>query len=507
MTSLRPYQETGKQEIRRAMAAGKRNVLLQASCGAGKTIISADIVKSAIEKGSKVLFLVNRRDLVKQTVEKYTQYGLGEYLGVIMAGEQSALDMPVQIASLQTYGRRLNFEEPEFNAWFHKANLVIYDECHSCNAKTYKKIIDLYKGKAYIIGLSATPMRGDGSGLGEVFDTIIECIPTKELIEMGHLVPMVYYAPSKPDLERLRIIAGDYDKKELSERVNKPKLIGDIYDNWARLAYDRQTIIFATDVKHSKYIRDYFRGKGVSIEHIDAHTTDEEREEFYRNFENGDIQVMTNVGIATEGSDLPYVSAIVVARPTRVLGKWLQMAGRGARPSAGKKDCILLDHAGCVEAHGFIEDPICWTLDGKMPAAKKVKKKEKKEPKPITCEMCKHVFSIRKTCPQCGFEVGDYGKKVKDIQAELEEVGESTKKEKYTTADKRRWWQMFEYERRRLGKSESWLKAQYRSKFGVWPNGVSQLGPVEPDQAVLGWLKYQRIKWIKSKQKQEAVAA
>ncbi|MFZ1986829.1 MAG: DEAD/DEAH box helicase family protein, partial [Desulfatitalea sp.] len=102
MTSLRPYQEAGKQEIRRAMAYGKKNVLLQASCGAGKTIISADIVKSAIEKGSKVLFLVNRRDLVKQTVDKYTQYGLGEYLGVIMAGEQSALDRPVQIASLQT---------------------------------------------------------------------------------------------------------------------------------------------------------------------------------------------------------------------------------------------------------------------------------------------------------------------------------------------------------------------------------------------------------------------
>jgi len=506
VTSLRPYQENGKQEIRRAMASGKRNVLLQASCGAGKTIISADIVKSAIEKGSKVLFLVNRRDLVKQTVDKYTQYGLGEYLGVIMAGEQSALDRQVQIASIQTYGRRLNFEEPEFNAWFHKANLVIYDECHSCNAKTYKKIIDLYKEKAYIIGLSATPMRGDGSGLGEVFDTIIECIPTKELIEMGHLVPMVYYAPSKPDLERLRIIAGDYDKKQLSERVNKPKLIGDIYDNWARLAYDRQTIIFATDVKHSKYIRDYFRAKGVSIEHIDAHTSDEEREEFYRNFENGDIQVMTNVGIATEGSDLPYVSAIVIARPTKVLGKWLQMAGRGARPAPGKKDCILLDHAGCIDEHGYIEDPICWTLDGKSPAAKKVKKKDKKEPKPFTCEMCKHVFAARKTCPQCGFEVGDYGKKVKDIQADLEEVGPSTKKEKYTAADKRRWWQMFEYERRRLGKSESWLKAQYRSKFGVWPNGVSQLGPIEPDQTVLGWLKYQRIKWAKSKQR-EAVAA
>ena len=165
-----------------------------------------------------------------------------------------------------------------------------------------------------------------------------------------------------------------------------------------------------------------------------------------------------------------------------------------------------MDHAGRIDEHGYIEDPICWTLDGKSPAAKKVKKKDKKEPKPFTCEMCKHVFAARKTCPQCGFEVGDYGKKVKDIQADLEEVGPSTKKEKYTAADKRRWWQMFEYERRRLGKSESWLKAQYRSKFGVWPNGVSQLGPIEPDQTVLGWLKYQRIKWAKSKQR-EAVAA
>ena len=497
---LRDYQVAAISKIRETMQSGKKSVVLQASCGAGKTCVSSEIAKLAVDKGKKVLFLVNRRDLVKQTVEKYQEYGLSDNVGVIMAGFESDLDKPIQVASLQTYGRRLDFDDIKYNAWFHNADLVIYDECHSCNAKTYRKIIDLYKEKSFIIGLSATPMRGDGTGLGEVFDEIVTCIPTQELIDKNFLVPMVYYAPSAPDLSKIKTVLGDYDKKELGIRVDKPKLIGDIYENWMRLASDRQTMVFATNVKHSKHIRDHFRERGVSIEHIDAHTNDDDRVDIYRRFENGDIQVLTNVGICCEGSDLPFVDALVIAKPTKVLGRWLQMAGRGGRPSDGKENCILLDHSGCVDRHGFVEDEIYWTLSGKEKAAKK-KPKKIKEPRPLTCDECKFVFTGKK-CPQCGTEIKDYGKKIAALDAELVAVGK-TKKPKATMEDKRRFYGQLMYEQRLRGYKPGWTYWKYKEKFGVAPHGLENIGPVEPDDKFLNYLKYQRIKWAKSKKKKE----
>jgi len=493
---LRDYQESAIQKLRASMAAGKKAVILQASCGAGKTLISADIAKRAIEKDKKVLFLVNRRDLVKQTLQKYQDYGLDP--GVIMAGFDSELSKPIQIASLQTYGRRLNFDDPLYNSWFHAADLVIYDEAHSCNAKTYRKIIELYKEGSYLVGLSATPMRGDGTGLGEVFDDIVQCIPTAELIERGFLVPMTYYAPSKPDLDKIRTVAGDYDKKELGKRVDQPKLVGDIFDNWARLAGERQTIVFATNVKHSKHIRDHFRARGINIEHVDAHTNDETREQVYYDFENGNVQVLTNVGIATEGSDLPWASCIVIARPTKVLGRWIQMAGRGARPYNGKYDCILLDHAGCVEAHGFIEDDIEWSLEGKKPAARKTKRKEKQK-KPLTCDECMYVFFGRK-CPQCGTEVPDYGKKIETMEAELVKVKGCDRK--YTVEDKRRWYAMLLSYRLSKGYKQGWVAWSYRERFGVWPRGMDGINPRQPDVCFQNYMKHLVIKKAKERERE-----
>lgn len=494
---LRDYQIESVNRLRQAMSKNRR-VILQASCGAGKTIISADIASKAIEKGNKVLFLVNRRDLVKQTVEKYEQYGIGDEVGIIMAGEESNLGRPIQCASLQTYGRRIKLED---QGWFHEADLILYDECHSANAPTYKKIIDLYKDK-YIIGLSATPMGASGTGLGTVFDEIVECIPTHELIDKGFLVPAIYYAPSKPDLKNIGIVAGDYNQKQLGQRVNQPKLVGDILENWLKLAEGKKSIIFATNVKHSKHIRDRFTNYGINIAHIDAHTKDEDRQDIYYQYEHGDLQIITNVGVACEGSDLPITECICIARPTKVLSRWIQMAGRGARPYPGKGNFILLDFAGCVEMHGFVEDSVSWNLDAKKPAATK-KKPRKKETHILTCEMCHHCFTGRR-CPNCGNNVKDLGKKVDALDAELVPINKD--KKQLSQSDKRKWYGMFEYERRRLGKSDKWLLAQYKSKTGVWPRGMESVGPIEPTDECKNFLTYQRIKYAKSKNRMEVAA-
>ena len=493
---LRNYQSGAIDKLRSCMAGGKRRIILQASCGAGKTIISAEIVNKAIEKGKKVLFLVNRRDLIKQTVDKYTEYGLGDEIGIIMAGEEPSLNKPIQCASLQTYTRRLKLQELEWNMWFHNADLIIYDECHSSNAPTYKAILEHYKDK-YIIGLSATPLGAAGTGLGTTFQEIVQCVPTSELIEQGFLVPPVHYAPSTPDLTGIGIVAGDYNKKQLGERVNKPKLVGDIYENWARLAGDRSTIIFATNVKHSIAIKQEFEKYGASIAHIDAHTCDEDREDIYKGFERGDIQVLTNVGVCCEGSDLPIASAVVIAKPTLQVGRWIQMGGRGARPYDGKDDFLILDHAGCIERHGLIDDEVEWSLDAKKPAAKK-KVVRKKEKTLLTCEECSFVFS-GKRCPQCGADVKEWGKKIEAAEAELEEVGK-TRTKPATMDDKRRFYGMLEHYRRSKGYKEGWTSHKYKEKFSCWPKGLKEVGPTEPDIGFYNWIKYLNIKAAKKRE-------
>ena len=498
-TELRDYQKAAIEKIRQSMMSGKRRVILQAACGAGKTIISGEIARLTIEKGNKVLFLVNRRDLVKQTVDKYDQFGLGDKTGIILAGEDPSLGRPIQCGSLQTYGRRLKLEDLDLNRWFHDADLLIYDECHSANAPTYRKIINLY-GNKRILGLSATPMGAKSTGLGEVFEEIITCVPTAELVKSGHLVPAIHYAPSKPDLKGVGTIAGDYNLKQLGERVDKPKLIGDLLENWLNISSDRKTIVFATNVKHSKHIRDRFTNNGIEIAHIDAHTSDEDRVEIYNAFEHGTLQVITNVGVACEGSDLPICSSICVCKPTKVLSRWLQMAGRGARPYSGKKDYLLLDFSGCIDQHGLVDDPVEWDLDGKKPAATKKVVREK-EKHLMTCSVCNFVFEGRK-CPQCLTEVPDWGKKIEALDAELVAITGATKKH-YSMAEKKNWWAMFEFERRRLNKTTSWLKAQYKSKFGVWfrESTMSGVLPKKPTKEVLDFLTYQRIKWIKSRRR------
>jgi DNA repair protein RadD len=503
---LREYQISAIDKIRASMRSGKKSIILQASCGAGKTIISGEIVNSAIEKGKRVLFLVNRRDLVYQTVEKYCQFGIGEEVGVILAGEDSHLGRPIQCATLQTYGRRLKLEEITSNKWFHDADLLIYDECHSANAPTYNEIVKIYResGK-YIIGLSATPMGARGTGLSDTFEEIIECVPMNELIKDGFLVPAVHFAPHKPDLTGVGDIGNDYNQKQLGKAVDKPKLIGEILENWLNIACGRKTIIFATNVKHSKHLRDKFSNNGISIAHIDSHTNDEDRKKVYNDFEHGDLQIITNVGVACEGSDLPICSCICVAKPTKVLSRWLQMAGRGARPYPGKDNYYILDFSGCIDQHGYVDDPVEWSLDGKKLAATKkiIRKKEKTL---ITCDMCKHVFTGRE-CPNCHFIIPDWGKRIEEIPADLVEVGKGKSKEKkLTTEQKQTWYAMFDYERRRLGKTEKWLLAQYKSKTGVWPRNMDNIRPVEPNDECRNWLTSQRIRYAKSRKAQNAQA-
>ena len=493
---LRDYQSNAVEYVRGEFLSGCHSVVMVMPTGAGKSVVFGEIIRLAAEKGSKILWLVHRRNLVLQMRDTLKVFGVEA--GIIMSGIDSNTSEHVQIGTVQTYSRRLKLEELEYNRFFIAADLIMVDEAHRACSKQYKDIIDLYKEKR-VVGCTATPCRADGRGLGEVFEKIVDVTDVLSLTRQGYLAPAKYYVPSEPDLNQIRIVRGDYDVKELGKRTNTPKLVGDVVENWLRLAEGLPTIVFAVNVKHSIAIRDEFRKHGINAEHLDARSTDDERDFVFNEVERGRVSVVCNVAVYQEGLDVPGISCVVMARPTKSMGLYRQCCGRGLRPQLGKT-AIIIDHGGVVAEHGFLDDPVEWSLDGKERAWKR-KNLKRKLKQPVKCNVCAYVFSGGNVCPECGSPVRSFGKQIEAVDAELVEA----KKNKTDLEEKRRYLGMLKWWVENKGKNTNIVNAKYKNRFGCWPHHtIKYVSPIKPDAAFWNRLKYDAIRWKKSIKKREA---
>ena len=320
-------------------------------------MIASAIIGEARAKLRKVVMLTHRREIVAQTSAKL--HGSKIFHGIVQSGIEARPLEPVQVGSIQTlYVRAIRTDKMELPP----ADLLVIDECHHCRAETYRQIIEAYPD-AVLLGLTATPCRGDGRGLGGIFETMIECPQVAELIAQKYLVPTKCFAPTKPDLLGVRIQRGDYVEAQLAERMDRPKLIGDVVTHWHKYGERRRTVAFAVNVQHSIHLRDEFLKAGVRAEHVDGSTPKAERDATLQRLAAGEIELVTNCMVLTEGWDCPEVSCVILARPTRHMGLFRQMIGRVLRPAPGKTDAVVIDHAGAVLEHGFVEDAVEWTLD------------------------------------------------------------------------------------------------------------------------------------------------
>jgi superfamily II DNA or RNA helicase len=283
---LRNYQNGVVTDYERAVARGLRRIIVVAPTGAGKTVIAAAIIKGTRARRRPVLVLSHRREIITQTSRKLHTNDIPH--GIIQAGFPARPLEEAQVASIQTlWHRAIRTNAMELPP----ADLLVIDECHHCPAETHRTIIDSYPN-AIVLGLTATPCRGDGRGLGGIFETIIECPQVAQLITGGYLVKTRVYAPVNPDLKGVRGQAGDYVESQLAERMDRPKLIGDIVTHWHKYGERRKTVCFASSVGHSVHIRDEFIKSGVRAEHIDGSTPKAERDASLARLASGEIELV-----------------------------------------------------------------------------------------------------------------------------------------------------------------------------------------------------------------------
>jgi superfamily II DNA or RNA helicase len=498
MIELWPFQHTITAAVRKAASDGYKKILIQAATGSGKTVVASDIISGAHEKGSEMLFLAHRRELVYQCYDKLSDFGVTS--SIIMSGEYADSWNTTQVASIDTLRVRVKKEKIKMP----EAKVVFIDECHRSLAKTYLQIIDYYvKRGAVIIGLTATPIRADGKGLGQIYDKMIRGPSVKQLIADGYLVQPLYYAPTVPDLTGVKS-HNDYVEGDLQRAMDKPELVGDVVTNWLRIASDRKTVVFAAGVQHSIHLAEEFAKSGIKVAHIDGETPMDERDKIVNDLRAGRVQVICNCMVLTEGFDCPDLDCAVLARPTKNLGLYLQMGGRVLRRAPGKADTLIIDHSGAIYRHGFLEDDIDWELEpGKLFLDREHSVQKRKDSEPITCEECAHIYTGQIRCPRCGHTPERRGKWYATRHADLVQItpDERHKAERtWTQEEKKLWWGMFSFYAVEKGYKDGWAYHKFREKFGMNPHHtVVTALPSQPSAEFRAYLRHLNIRWAKSK--------
>lgn len=370
---LRPYQQQLITDIGSSLKNGHRAIVAVLGCGGGKSIIQGSIAKSATDNGKRVLFLVHRKELCQQITNTFK--GLGVDLSLC------------DISMVQTVSHRLG-KLPNYD-------LIITDEGHHSTANTYRKIYDYYSDVVRL-SFTATPIRLNKGGLGEVYTDLITSVSTKWLIENNYLAPYKYYSVKLADTSTLHTVAGEFKQDEVQQLMENKEIYGDTVKQWERLAKGSKTIVYCASVEASKKTSEQFLLHGYSSIAIDGNTPQRERERAMRAFRNGEVRILCNCELFGEGLDVPDCECVVLLRPTQSLTLFIQQSMRSMRYMPNKT-AIIIDHVGNCYRHGLPDDDREWSLEPKHKQENIVKIRE-----------CKNCFAVYppnlSKCPYCGAE-------------------------------------------------------------------------------------------------------
>ena len=418
--SLRPYQQKLIDDIRISLNKGHKSIVAVLGCGGGKSVIQGSIAKASTDKGNRVLFLVHRKELCQQITNTFKALGV---------------DMTLcNVSMVQTVSRQLG-ELPNYN-------LIITDEAHHSTANTYRKIYNHY-ADVIRLGFTATPLRLNKGGLGEVYSDLITSVSTKWLIDNHYLSPYRYYSVKLADTSGLHTVAGEFKQDEVAQLMEHKEIYGDTVKQWKRLAEGKKTIIYCASVEASKMACERFLAEGYTSIAIDGKTPQSEREQAMRAFRDGKVRILCNCELFGEGLDVPDCECVVLLRPTQSLTLFIQQSMRSMRYMPNKT-AIIIDHVGNCYRHGLPDDEREWSLEPKHKQESFVKIRE-----------CKECFSVYPPtlarCPYCGAEATHEIRKTekKTVEVDLVELRrqEDIRNTRLEDADLKKWDDIVEFQK------------------------------------------------------------
>lgn len=427
----RPYQTRSVEECRAAYREGARAVLLVVPTGGGKTMIGSMVVEGALRMGRRVLWLAHRRELVLQAAAR-----MPVIAGILMAGHLPVYS-PVQVGSIDTIADWLALPH---------ADLVVYDEAHHAVANTSRTLLAKFPG-AHVLGLTATPSRGDGGALGDVFERLVIGPSVRTLIDDGHLVESDVIGPT----------------------LSSSTLAQDPVDAWIKHAGGRPGFLFCRTIKQSKECVERLNAAGVPSAHVDGGTPKRERDAAIDGFRKCAIDVLSSVGVFTEGVDLPRSQVCMLARGCDHAATYLQMVGRVLRPSKGKTRALVIDLVGMVHRHGLPDDDREWSLSGKP-----IKLVESMSPIK-QCPTCGAVWRLNKLrmCPRCQWLVPEPPAPTVE-ERELVNLRNLPRRPLATAEQKAEALARLRAEAAEKNYKPGWVGMRFQSQFGHWPAGLGR---------------------------------
>lgn len=404
MFQLFDYQQDLVDKARNALAAGNQGVLIVSPPGSGKSVVISEIARLTVKKSGHVLFFVHRQELVKQIKDSFKQQGVD-----------------LNHCTIMTVGKVANRLQI-----LPKPNLIIVDESQHSRAKTYRKIFDYYSDVPRF-GFTGSPWRLSGKGFKDIYSAMVQGPTTKWLIEHHKLAPFTVYGYQLGDKNVLKHSStGDYTKQSMDDFTHSI-IHGDIVKSWLKFAKDRKTIIYCHSTSFSKEVAQAFRDAGINAVHADAKTPQTKRDKIMKAFKNGEIKVLCNVDLVSEGFNVPDCSCVVLLRPTQSLVIYLQQSMRAMRYQPNKH-AIIIDQVGNFERFGLPDTDYKWTLEDR----EKHPQRDSGGTEGLQIKTCPDCFAVIKAecvkCPICGH---DFSIEIRKIKQKKDQELRAIKAEKF----------------------------------------------------------------------------
>ena len=367
---LRPYQLDLLQKTVSEFREGRRRVLVVSPCGSGKTVLMAQMAAASQANGKNVWVILPRQEIMEQTLETFERCGIplnSIYIGMAITTANRVSELPAP-------------------------DLILFDECHISVASTYWKIVRSAPN-AHIVGLTASPCRTDNKPLGSLYETLVEGVTIRWLIDNKYLAPYEYYSVTVADLSAMS------DCNDAASFLMKSAVYGRVVEEWRKLANNVPTVVYCASVKHSRETAEAFCEAGVNAVHFDGTTPYQERKRVVDGFRNGEIQVLCNCDLISMGFDMPDIGCVVMLRPTQSASLYIQQSGRALRYKPDKT-AIIIDAVANFMRFQLHDEPYEWSLD--VPIKQRREVDDGGNFYIRTCERCFKVFKAAPVCPYCG---------------------------------------------------------------------------------------------------------